>query len=73
MSIMNKRSFSKSLSLRIIGIVSAIFFVAMVVIAIVSHNIIADEATRSTQHILHGTISELEKPLNKVEVSTHAV
>jgi sigma-B regulation protein RsbU (phosphoserine phosphatase) len=70
---MNKRSFSKSLSLRIIGIVSAIFFVAMVVIAIVSHQIIADEATRSTQHILHGTISELEKPLNTVEVTTRAV
>ena len=70
---MNKRSFSKSLSLRIIGIVSAIFFVAMVVIAIVSHQIIADEATRSTQHILHGTINELEKPLNTVEVTTRAV
>ena len=54
---MSRHSFSNSLSWRIIGIVSAIFFVAMVVIAIVSHNIIADEATRSTQHILHGTIS----------------
>ncbi len=52
---------------------SAIFFVAMVVIAIVSHQIIADEAARSTQHILHGTISELEKPLDKVEVSTQSV
>jgi len=70
---MNKRSFSSSLSWRIIGIVSAIFFVVMVVIAIVSHQIIADEATRSTQHILHGTISELEKPLNTVEVTTRAV
>lgn len=70
---MNKRSFSSSLSLRIIGIVSMIFFIAMVVIAIVSHQIIADEATRSTQHILHGTISELEKPLNTVEVTTKAI
>ena len=70
---MNRRSFSNSLSWRIIGIVSAIFFVVMVVIAIVSHQIIADEATRSTQHILHGTISELEKPLNTVEVTTRAV
>lgn len=70
---MSRHSFSNSLSWRIIGIVSAIFFVVMVVIAIVSHQIIADEATRSTQHILHGTISELEKPLNRVEVSTHAV
>lgn len=70
---MNRRSFSSSLSWRIIGIVSAIFFVVMVVIAIVSHQIIADEATRSTQHILHGTISELERPLNTVEVTTRAV
>ena len=70
---MGRRSFSSSLSWRIIGIVSAIFFVAMVVIAIVSHQIIADEAARSTQHILHGTISELEKPLDKVEVSTQSV
>ena len=52
---------------------SAIFFVVMMVIAIVSHQIIADEATRSTQHILHGTISELEKPLTTVEISTQAV
>lgn len=70
---MNRRSFSNSLSWLIIGIVSAIFFVVMVVIAIVSHQIIADEAARSTQHILHGTISEIEKPLNTVEVSTQAV
>ena len=70
---MSRHSFSNSLSWRIIGIVSAIFFVVMVVIAIVSHNIIADEATRSTQHILHGTISELEKPLTTVEISTQAV
>lgn len=70
---MNKRSFANSLSWRIIGVVSAIFFVVMLVIAIVSHQIIADEATRSTQHILHGTISELEKPLTTVEISTQAV
>jgi len=70
---MSRHSFSNSLSWRIIGVVSAIFFVAMVVIAIVSHKIIADEATRSTQYILHGTISELEKPLTTVEISTQAV
>lgn len=70
---MSRSSFSNSLSWRIIGIVSAIFFVVMVIIAIVSHKIIADEAARSTQHILHGTISELEKPLNEVEISTAAV
>lgn len=67
------KSFSNRLSWRIIGIVSAIFFMAMVIVAIVSHKIIADEATRSAQHILRGTISELEKPLSEVEISTQSV
>lgn len=69
----HNKSFSDRLTWRIIGIVSAIFFVVMVIIAIVSHKIIADEATRSTQHILRGTISELEKPLTEVEISTQSV
>jgi hypothetical protein len=39
--------------------VSAVFLVAFVTIAVVSHRIIADEASRSTQYILHGTISDI--------------
>jgi len=45
----------------------------MFVIAAVSDQIISDEATRSAQYILHGTISDIEKPLNEVEISTHTV
>ncbi|MBQ1819812.1 MAG: hypothetical protein II120_06380 [Bacteroidales bacterium] len=52
---------------------SAVFLVAFVTIAVVSHRIIADEASRSTQYILHGTISDIEKPLNEVEIATQTV
>ena len=70
---MNNRSFSSRLSWRIIRVVSAVFLVAFVTIAVVSHRIIADEASRSTQYILHGTISDIEKPLNEVEIATQTV
>lgn len=70
---MKKRSFSRRLSWRIIGIVSVIIVTMLVVVAIVSHQLIAEEATRATQHILHGTISDIEKPLNEVEVVTKTV
>ena len=42
-------------------------------VAIVSNNIIADEATRSSQHLLHGTINEIERPLSEVEIVAHTV
>ena len=70
---MSKKSFSSRLSWRIIGIVSGILVVILLIVDIVSHQLIADEATRSTQHILHGTISDIEKPLNEVEVVTKTV
>lgn len=70
---MKKRSFSRRLSWRIIGIVSVIIVTMLVIVAIVSHQLIAEEATRATQHILHGTISDIEKPLNEVEVVTKTV
>ena len=70
---MKKRSFSRRLSWRIICIVSVIIVTMLVIVAIVSHQLIAEEATRATQHILHGTISDIEKPLNEVEVVTKTV
>lgn len=70
---MGRKSFSSRLSWRIIGIVSVIIVTMLVIVAIVSHQLIADEATRATQHILHGTISDIEKPLNEVEVVTKTV
>lgn len=70
---MGRKSFSSRLSWRIIGIVSVIIVTMLVIVAIVSHQLIAEEATRATQHILHGTISDIEKPLNEVEVVTKTV
>lgn len=70
---MGRKSFSNRLSWRIIGIVSVIIVAMLVVVAVVSHQLIADEATRATQHILHGTISDIEKPLSEVEVVTKTV
>lgn len=70
---MSSKSFANRLSWKIIGVVLVIFVFAILMVAVVSDRIIADEATRSTQHILHGTISEIEKPLNEVEVSTYTV
>lgn len=70
---MGRKSFSSRLSWRIIGIVSGILVTILLVVAIVSHQLIAEEATRATQHILHGTISDIEKPLNEVEVVTKTV
>ena len=70
---MRTKSFANRLSWTVIGVVSTVFLLAMSLVAIVSHQIIADEATRSVQHILHGTISDIEKPLNEVEISTQTV
>ncbi|MCR4931049.1 MAG: hypothetical protein K5918_01240, partial [Bacteroidales bacterium] len=70
---MGKRSFSRRLSWRIIGIVSAIIVTMLLVVGVVSNQIIADEATRAAQHILHGTISEIERPLGHVEIITATV
>ena len=70
---MEYRSFSSRLSWRIIGIVSVIFLISFIVVAIVSHLTITEEAVRSTRYILHGTVNEIEKPLTEVEISTKMV
>lgn len=53
--------------------VAIIFVVQLVVVGLTSNYIIADEATRSTRHMLHGTISEIELPLGEVEIATRTV
>ena len=70
---MRRKSFSRRLSWRIIGIVSIILVVMLVVVGVVSSRIIAEEALRASQHILHGTISEIERPLGEVEIVTRTV
>ena len=70
---MRKRSFSRRLSNRVIIYVAIIFIAELLVVELTSSHIIADEATRSTQHMLHGTIGELELPLGEVEITTRTV
>ncbi len=67
------KSFSHRLSRRVIIVVAVIFVVQMFVVGLTSSKIIADEAARSTQHMLHGTISEIELPLGEVEIATQTV
>ena len=70
---MKSKSFSKRLSRRVIIIVALIFIVGLIVVGITSNNLIAKESERSTQAILHSTISSFELPLNEVEISTRTV
>lgn len=67
------KSFSHRLSRRVIIIVAVIFVAELFVVGLTSNSIIADEAARSTQHMLHGTISEIELPLGEVEIATRTV
>lgn len=67
------RSFSRRLSRQVIIFVAIIFVAQLVVVGLTSNRIIADEATRSTRHMLHGTISEIELPLGEVEIATRTV
>ncbi len=69
---MNKKSFSRRLSRRVILFVAVIFVAELFIVGLTSNAIIAEEAARSTQHMLHGTIGELELPLGEVEIATRA-
>ena len=68
-----KKSFSRRLSRRVTIYVAIIFVVQLFIVGLTSNKIIADEAARSTRHMLHGTISEIELPLGEVEIATHTV
>jgi len=57
----------------VIGIVSLIFTVTLFIVAFVSHRIMEYEAIRSSQFMLHGTISDIERPLSQLEVQTQTV
>ena len=70
---MKAKSFSRRLSRRVIVFVAVIVVAQLLVVGFTSSSIIADEAARSTRHMLHGTISELELPLNEVEIATRTV
>ena len=65
------RSFARRLSRRVTICVAIILIGQLIVMGMTSNRIIADEAARSTRHMLHGTISEIELPLGEVEIVTH--
>ena len=67
------KSFSRRLSRRVTIFVAIIFVAQLVVVGLTSNKIIADEAAVSTRHMLHGTISEIELPLGKIEIATGTV
>ena len=68
-----RKSFSRRLSWTVTLFVAVIFVAEMFMVGLTSSKIIAEEAARSTQHMLHGTIGELELPLGEVEIATRAV
>ena len=70
---MSRKTFSNRLSWRVILIVSAIIVAILLVVAYTSSRLIEEEATRATQFMLHGTISDIERPLAELEVQTQSV
>jgi len=66
MSKFNK-SFSARLSMNIVLIVNSFFLIAIMIIAVSSHKLIADEATKSASNLLKANISSIEKNLERIE------
>lgn len=67
------KSFSRRLSLYIVGITSVIFLGAMAILAIYSHKLITEEAMSSASNMLAATINDLEKTLEVAEVTTEDI
>lgn len=63
------KSFSARLSLNILLVTSVLFITAIAIAAISSHKIIADESTKSAQHLLKVAVRDIEKTLQNVENS----
>ncbi len=68
----HNKSFSARLSLNILLITSILFLAAILVAAISSHKLIAEEATKSAQNLLDGAIRDIEKKLGGVETTVRA-
>ena len=64
-----RKSFSRRLSLNIMLGVSLLFIVVIGIVAVSSHYLIAEEASKSAENMLHATIAEIEKSLQPVEIS----
>ena len=66
---MSKPSFAGRLSRKVTLYIAIIFILNLVIVDLTTNNIIAEQAAVSTQHMLHGTIGELELPLGEVEIA----
>ena len=65
-----RKSFSKRLIMNIVFIVSIIFTICIGVLAISSHKLLSEEATKSARNLLNATISDIERELQVVENTT---
>lgn len=61
------KSFSTRLSLNVLLIVTIFFIVVLGIVAVSSHMLISEEATRSASNILKASILDIEKTLQTVE------
>lgn len=66
------KSFSRNLSNRVLLLTSLLFVVVITVTAVSSHLIIANEAKKSTEHLVSATMKDIEKDLQRVEFSVEA-
>lgn len=74
MSKKNKnKSFASRLTVNVLLAFSGIFLVALLVVGAWSHHLIADEATRSTENMLHAAISDMNITIANVEVASEAI
>lgn len=67
------KSISKRISLNVLFIVSILFIIAMAIVAVSSHKLIAEEANKSARHLLDATSAELEKTIKEVEFTTNCM
>lgn len=64
------KSFAKRLSINILITVAILFVVALLVVAVYSHLLISQEATKGATNMLEANIAEIENFINSVEVNT---
>jgi len=64
---LSRNSFSVRLSLNVILVVNAFFILAIAVIAVSSHSLISEEATKAASNLLKANIGKIENVLSSVE------
>lgn len=67
------KSFSTRLSLNILLIVSVLFIITIVIVAIFSHKMIIDESTKAANNSISSIVNDIEKNLLAVETTVKGV